>query len=80
MSYEVKTPLVTEAVDAARMAIVGIQAGTLEPRAANIVLGGARVYLSAVNTDIKARIAEPKILASEAKLVEVSRAKKIGKR
>ena len=80
MSYEVKTPLVMEAVDAARAAVVGIQAGTLEARAAGVVLGGARVYLSAVNTDIKARIAEPKILAAEAKLVGESKPRKIGKR
>jgi hypothetical protein len=68
--YEVKTPLLVESVDAARAVIRGVQTGEMEAATATRVLSGARVLQSAVSTDIKARIAAPKIAAQEAKLVE----------
>ena len=80
MSYEVKTPLILESVDAARAAIAGIQDGSLEPRQASIVVGGARALQSAVTVDIKARMAGPKIAAQEAKLIEHERRNQISDR
>ncbi|HZT90361.1 MAG TPA: hypothetical protein VFA12_20640 [Stellaceae bacterium] len=70
MSYEIRTPVVLESVEAARAAISGIRDGSLEPRHAAIVVSGARALQAAVVTDIRARLADPKIRAQEAKLVE----------
>jgi hypothetical protein len=70
MTYEIRTPIVSESVEAARAAIAGIQSGALEPRHAAIMISGARALQSAVATDIKARIAAPKIAAQEALLIE----------
>jgi hypothetical protein len=72
-NYEIKTPIVNESVEAARAAIVGIRTGSLEPRHAAIMISGARALQSAVSTDIRARLAEPKIAAQEALLIEQSR-------
>lgn len=70
MSYEIRTPIISESVEAARVAIAGIQDGSLEPRNAAIVISGARALQSAVATDIKARLAAPRIAAQEAKLID----------
>ena len=71
-TYEITTPLIAKSVEAARAAIAGIQDGSLEPRHAAILISGARAFQNAVSTDIKARIAAPKISAQEAKLIEAS--------
>jgi hypothetical protein len=73
MAYEIRTPIVKESVEAARAAIAGIQSGALEPRHAAVMISGSRALQSAVTTDIRARIADPKITAQEALLVEQSR-------
>lgn len=73
MAYEIRTPIVAESVEAARAAITGIQSGALEPRHAAIMISGARALQSAVSTDIRARIAAPKITAQEALLIEQER-------
>ena len=73
MTYEVKTPLLMESVEAARAVISGVQTGAMEAGIATRVLSGARVLQSAVSTDIKARLAAPRIAAQEAKLVESRR-------
>lgn len=70
MSYEVRTPLLVESVEAARAVIAGVQTGEMEAQTATRVLSGARVLQSAVSTDIKARLAAPKIAAQEARLIE----------
>jgi hypothetical protein len=71
--YEIKTPLLAESVEAARAVIAGMQTGEMEPAVASRVLSGARVLQAAVATDIKARLAAPKIAAQEAKLIEAAR-------
>jgi hypothetical protein len=73
MTYEVKTPLIVESVTAARSAITGLQDGSMEPRFAALVISGARTLQSAVREDIRARLAEPRIRAQEAKLIEADR-------
>ena len=70
MTYEVKTPLLLESVDAARAVITGVQTGAMEAATATRVLSGARVLQSAVSTDIRARLAGPRIAAQEAKLIQ----------
>jgi hypothetical protein len=77
MTYEVKTPLILESVTAARAAISGIQDGSMEPRFASVVLAGARVLQGAVREDIRARLADPRIRAQEAKLIEGERGQQI---
>lgn len=73
MSYEVKTPLLCESVDAARAVIRGVQTGEMDAATATRVLSGARVLQTAVSTDVKARQAAPKIAAQEAKMIEGQR-------
>lgn len=75
--YEVKTPLLCESVEAARAVIRGVQTGEMEAAAAMRVLSGARVLQTAVSTDIKARLAAPKIAAQEARLIEQSEQQQI---
>jgi hypothetical protein len=77
MAYEIRTPIVAESVEAARAAIIGIQSGALEPRHAAIMISGARALQSAVSTDIRARIAAPKIAAQEALVIEQEQQSKI---
>jgi hypothetical protein len=72
MSYEIKTPLLIESVEAARAVITGVQNGEMEPATAMRILSGARVLQSAVAADIKARLAAPKIAAQEAKLIDAA--------
>lgn len=73
MTYQIKTPIVQESVIAARAAISGIQNGALEPRHAAVIVSGARALQSAVTTDIRARMAAPRIAAQEAQLIEASK-------
>ena len=73
MTYEIKTPIVQESVIAARAAISGIQNGVLEPRHAAVMVSGARALQSAVATDIRARMAAPRIAAQEAQLIEATK-------
>lgn len=75
--YEIKTPIILESVEAAREAITGIRRGSLEPRHAAVLISGARALQAGIATDIKARLALPKIEAQEALLVEESKQQKI---
>lgn len=77
MSYEIKTPMLIEAADAARAVIAGISTGTMDPREAREINSAAAKLISVVSTDVKARLAAPKITAHEAKLIESSVSPKI---
>lgn len=70
MNYEVRTPILQESVEAARSVIIGVQDGSMEMTTATRVLSAARVFQSAVSTDIRARLAAPRIAAQEAKQIE----------
>jgi hypothetical protein len=72
--YEIRTPLLRESVDAARAVINGVQDGSMEMQTATRVLSAARVLQSAVSTDIRTRLAAPRIASQEAKLIEAERA------
>lgn len=73
--YEVKTPIVLESVEAARIAISGIRDGSLEPSHANVLVRGARALQGAVAVDIRARMAGPKIDALEQRVAQADRAR-----
>lgn len=77
MKYQVETPLIVESVDAVRYALDGLKSGALEPKQAGHFISGARALQNAVSSDIKARIAMPKIIAQEAKLVETEKQRQI---
>jgi hypothetical protein len=77
MSYEVKTPLLLESIEAARVVIRGAQDGSMASADRKDVLGGARTLQSAVAHDIRARLADPRIRAQEAKLIEANQQKQI---
>ena len=66
MPYEIQTPILMESVEFARTAANGVLNGTLEPRMAAVAISGARALQGAVNTDIRARLAAPKIRRVEA--------------
>lgn len=70
MTFQIKTPLLQRSVDLIESAMAGIQDGSVEGRTAGLMISGARGLQSAVAGDIKVRIAAPRILAQEAKLVE----------
>lgn len=72
MSYVIKTPLLAESVDVIRRAIAGLESGAIEPRPAGQMISGARAFQTAISTDIKARLAAPRIAAQEARLIEGS--------
>jgi hypothetical protein len=73
MSYEVKTPLLIETVEAARAVIAGVQNGAMDGGIATRILAGARVLQAAVAIDLKARLADPRIRAQEAKMIEAEK-------
>jgi hypothetical protein len=73
MSYEVNTPLLIETVEAARSVIAGVQNGAMDGGIATRILAGARVLQAAVSIDIKARLADPRIRAQEAKMIEAEK-------
>jgi hypothetical protein len=77
MSYEVKTPLLLESIEAARAVIRGAQDGSMASSDRKDILGGARTLQSAVAHDIRARLADPRIRAQEAKLIEADQQKQI---
>jgi hypothetical protein len=70
MVYEVKTPLLLESIDAARLVIAAAKNGSIAPAERRDILMGARALQTAVVHDITARKAEPIIRAQEAKLIE----------
>lgn len=70
MAYEVKTPILLETINVARAVIQGAQDGTIIAADRRDMLGGARVIQSAVRDDIRARLADPRVRAQEAKLIE----------
>jgi len=77
MTYEVKTPLLLESIEAARMVIRGAQDGSIASTDRRDILGGARALQSAVAHDIRARLADPRIRAQEAKLIEAEKQKQL---
>jgi hypothetical protein len=67
MAYEVRTPALLEAIAFARGAAVGIMDGSLESRAAGVLVGAARAISGAVGADVKARLNASKIRLIEAR-------------
>jgi len=59
--FEVKTPILLTSIEYTKKAVDGVLTGALEPKQASVVVSGARALQSAVNTDIKARLSEPKL-------------------
>lgn len=72
MSYEVKTPALARVIEAAFDAVDGIKDGTLEKGEAMALSSQLSRVNTAVATDVKARLAAPKIAAYEAKNIEGS--------
>lgn len=70
MAYDVKTPMLLEAAQAARDAINGIRNGSMERGDAMVLCGAAGRLIGVVSADIRARLAEPRIRAYEAQLIE----------
>jgi hypothetical protein len=77
MSYEVKTPALIEAIDIARDVARQVKGGTMEAKDASILNNAAGKIVSAVSADVRARLAEPKIRAYEAKLIEGDKQRQI---
>jgi hypothetical protein len=73
MAYEVRTPLLLESIEAARTVIGATKDGSMAPAERRDLLSGARVLQSAVAHDIRARLADPRIRAQEAKLIEAAK-------
>lgn len=73
MAYEVRTPALVEAMSFARLAAQGITERSLPAREAGQLIAAANSINKAVGTDIKARLALPRIMAEEAKIMAGSR-------
>jgi hypothetical protein len=76
LAYEVKTPLLLESIEAARSVISAAKDGSMAMAERRDILSGARALQSAVAHDIRARLADPRIRAQEAKLIETAAAKR----
>jgi hypothetical protein len=68
--FHIRTPALIESVEIARDVLAGIRSGEIDPRSALLQLLVSRVIQAAVGGDLKVRVAAPRILAQEAKLVE----------
>lgn len=71
--YEIKTADMIRARDVSNKVIDGILGGTMEIKSANVVNNATNNIIRAVGTDLKARLALPELLETEAKLVEASK-------
>ena len=73
--YEIKTADMRRARDVSNAVIDGIMGGTMEVKTANIVNNATNNIIRAVGTDLKARLALPELIESEAKLVDSQKQK-----
>lgn len=65
MTFEVTTPILNEAVDMARAAYKGVTEGSLDTKDATVVNTSASRLIQAVSTEVRARLAAPKIRSYE---------------
>lgn len=70
MSYEVRTPVLVDTIKFLRNASQGLASSSMEAKDAKAIADVEDKVIKAVGMDIKARTALPKIMASEAKLIE----------
>lgn len=75
MGYEIKSSDMVRARDVSNKVIDGILAGTMEIKSANVVNNATNNIIRAVGTDLKARLALPELIETEARLVEAQNAK-----
>lgn len=73
--YEIKTPDMKRARDVSNTVIDGILGGTMDIKTANAVTGAANNLIRSFSNDLKARLALPELIESEAKIVEMQKAK-----
>lgn len=67
--FEITTPALQIAADAASAVIEGRKAGTMEKDEARDIVAAANATTRAVGTELQVRLAMPKIAAMEAKMV-----------
>jgi len=79
MAYEVRTPLLLESIAAARFVIDAAKTGSMAPAERRDILSGGRLLQTAVAHDIRARVADPRIRAQEAKLIEAEKQQQLPK-
>jgi hypothetical protein len=68
--FEVITPKLVRACDVVELAIDGLLDGSMDTKVAGHLITGAGRLTQAVGTEVKVRIAAPRIHASEAKQIE----------
>lgn len=73
--YEIKTPDMQRARDVSNIVIDGILGGTMDIKTANAVTGAANNIIRSFSNDLKARLSLAELVESEAKLVEMQKAK-----
>jgi hypothetical protein len=69
MGYEIKSVDMIRARNVSNQVIDGILNGTLEIKSANVVNNATNNIIRALGTDLKARLALPELLETEAKLI-----------
>lgn len=70
MPYEITTPRLIKAADAAETVIDGLFRDTLDPRLAREINAANGRLISAVREDVRARTAHSRIRSDEARLIE----------
>jgi len=68
--FEIKTPILKEAADAFRNVVSGRTSGAMEGDIARDIVAAGNGIVKTVGTELKVRLAMPKIAAMEAKVIE----------
>lgn len=69
-TFEITTPALKTATEAALAVIAGRQNGTMEKDEARDVIAGVNAVTRGVGQELQVRLAMPKLAAVEAKLIE----------
>lgn len=65
--FEIKTPDLITARDALKHALIGIMSNGMEPKQANVIVSAANGLRGAVATDLRVRLAQPRLIEAEMK-------------
>jgi hypothetical protein len=68
--FEIKTPTLVRSCELIETAVEGLLDGSMETKLASLLIGGAGKLTQATGTEVKVRIAAPRIHGNEARQIE----------
>jgi len=74
MTYQIKSPDMIRTRDVSNTVIDGLLAGTMDVKTANSVTGATNNLIRSFAGDLKARLALPELIESEARMIEAQKA------